>query len=135
MKNENNEVKIEEEVKDVETVETVPEIPAACTCENKTHPWGALILGILSVCFGSSLLSLQLAGLITGIIGIVFGYKAKNERENSEVAKTAMILSIIGLVLNVLNIIIFGAFAVVVYHAIEVMPRFGYHLNTVHCMY
>lgn len=120
-----------DEIKNEEVVEAVP----CCKCEKKTHPVGALVLGVLSVCFGVSFFSFQLAGIILGIIGIVFGSSAKKGTDNPELGKTGMILSIIGLVLNVFNVVVLGALAVAVCYACEVVPQVGYYMDTFHFMF
>ena len=70
----------------------------------------ALIIGIISIPIGC--LTYAWIGLIVGVVGLVFSILAK-KKDTSKIVPTAMICSIIGIVMSVANIIIVIMFYVI----------------------
>ena len=63
--------------------------------------------GIIGVVFGIlSILSLSIAGIVMGIIGLIFSMKQKKVNKNNW-SKTGMILNIIGIILGLIVTYIF----------------------------
>ena len=72
--------------------------------ENNSYGLASVILGILSIVFALSVLFGSIAGLILGIIGLFFSIK-QNKISKNKWSSAGMILSILGIALNIFVLI------------------------------
>lgn len=66
-----------------------------------------IVFGVLSIVVSI----LSPCGMLFGIIGTIFGFKAKEVTENNSVANTGIILNIVGLILSIIFGILYAILA------------------------
>ena len=70
----------------------------------------SLVMGILSLC---SICCCMLFGVVFGVLGIIFAIMSKGENGLSAQAKAGLILSIVGVVINIIMLILVIAMQVI----------------------